>query len=153
MILMHICQLNLDMFRFVQNAFSALSNSFDSLFDREDKRNELGGSPASQEHGADKAIQRSIEKMRKNIKAEMKGMLKELQDTLREMEEQNKNQMNSISATQQLMIQAMQQNEEEVIENGEENQLEEGEEGESESDLSASSLSLGDMARLSTNKW
>ena len=91
--------------------------------------------------------------MRKNVKAEMKGMLKELQDTLREMEEQNKNQMNSISATQQLMIQAMQQNEEEVVENGEENQLEEGEEGESESDLSTSSLSLGDMARLSTNKW
>ena len=143
--------LNLDMFRFVQNAFSALSNSFDSLFDREDKRNELGGSLASQEHGV--AFQRSIEKMRKNIKAEMKGMLKELQDTLREMEEQNKNQMNSISATQQLMIQAMQQNEEEVIENGAENQLEEGEEGESESDLSASSLSLGEMARLSTNNW
>ena len=135
----------------MQNAFSALSNSFDSLFDREDKRNELGGSLASQEHGA--LFQRSIEKMRKNIKAEMKGMLKELQDTLREMEEQNKNQMNSISATQQLMIQAMQQNEEEVVENGEENQLEEGEEGESESDLSASSLSLGDMARRSTNKW
>ena len=135
----------------MQNAFSALSNSFDSLFDREDKRNELGGSSSSQEHGADKAIQRSIEKTRKNLKAEMKGMLKELQDTLREMEEQNKNQFNSITMTQQLMIQAMQQNEEKVIENGDENHLEDP--GGSESDLSASSLSLGDMARLSTNKW
>ena len=151
MIHMHTSlNLILTIFRFVQNAFSALSNSFDSLFDREDERNELGGSPASQEHGADKAIQRSIEKTRKNLKAEMKGMLKELQDTLREMEEQNKNQLNSITMTQQLMIQAMQQNEEKSIENGDENHLEE--EG-SESDLSASSLSLGDMARLSTNKW
>ena len=146
MIHMHTSlNLILTIFRFVQNAFSALSNSFDSLFDREDERNELGGSPASQEHGADKAIQRSIEKTRKNLKAEMKGMLKELQDTLREMEEQNKNQLNSITMTQQLMIQAMQQNEENVIENGDENHLEEGG---SESDLSASSLSLGDMARL-----
>jgi flagellar biosynthesis GTPase FlhF len=105
---------------FVKMAYNALSSSFDSLFDREDKETELSNSPASQEQRENRAIQRSIEKTKKQLKAEMKGQFKELQLTLREMEEQSKLDMASIQEqiasavaesqqlTQQLLVQAIQ---------------------------------------------
>ena len=109
---------------FVKMAYNALSSSFDSLFDREDTKNEISNSPASQEQRENRAIQRSIEKTKKQLKAEMKGQFKELQLTLREMEEQSKLDMASIQEhistaiasavaesqqlTQQLLVQAIQ---------------------------------------------
>jgi len=99
---------------FVKTAFSALSNSFDSLFDREDTLKELGNSPKSQEHRTDNATQRSIEKMRKNLKAELKGQFEQLQLSLRETEEQNKEDIwrieeliSKLAESQQLMVQAI----------------------------------------------
>ncbi|KAL9180558.1 hypothetical protein ACHAXT_011011 [Thalassiosira profunda] len=106
---------------FVKHAFSALSSSFDSLFDREDTLNALGNSPgAHHENREEKALQRSIDKTRKQLKSEFKGMFNQLQLSLTEMEAQNKADMSKIEAhiskaiassiqeTQQLMVQAAQ---------------------------------------------
>jgi len=137
---------------FVVRTFSALSSSFDSLFDREDNRNEFGSSPASsQEHRTDKAIQRSIEKSRKNIKSEMKGMLDQIQLSLREMEEKNQAQLNALAESQQLMMQAIAHNQDEngVVANGihnEEDHLVEQEDDELISN--ASSISLDELGKL-----
>jgi len=136
---------------FVVRTFSALSSSFDSLFDREDNRNEFGSSPASQEHRTDKAIQRSIEKSRKNIKSEMKGMLDQIQLTLREMEEKHLAQMNALAESQQLMMQAITHNQDEngVVVNGihdDEDHLVEQEDDELISN--ASSISLDELGKL-----
>ncbi|KAL7554019.1 hypothetical protein ACHAWF_017627 [Thalassiosira exigua] len=75
---------------FVNNAFSALSKSFDSLFDREDSHKEIGHSPAAREYRTDKAIQRSIEKTKKHLKSELKGMFEQMQLSIKELEEENK---------------------------------------------------------------
>ena len=137
---------------FVVRTFSALSSSFDSLFDREDNRNEFGSSPASQEHRTDKAIQRSIEKSRKNIKSEIKGVLDQIQLTLREMEEKNQAQMNALAESQQLMMQAIvahNQDENGVVSNG----IHDGDDHlvEQEDDeliSNASSISLDELCKL-----
>jgi len=107
---------------FVKSVFSALSNSMDSLFDREASQKEVRGrSPVAQEHRTDKAIQRSIDKTRKTLKAELKTMFDQMQLSLREMEEQNKEDMSkmediisnaiasAIEESHQLMVEALQQ--------------------------------------------
>ncbi|KAL7533458.1 hypothetical protein ACHAXR_007573 [Thalassiosira sp. AJA248-18] len=81
---------------FVKYAYSAMSNSFDSLFDSEEGHREFGNSPVTQEHRSDKAIQHSIEKTRKTLKAELKGMFDQLQLSLREMEEKQQGDMSQI---------------------------------------------------------
>lgn len=131
---------------FVVRTFSALSSSFDSLFDREDNRNEFGSSPASQEHRTDKAIQRSIEKSRKNLKSEMKGMLDQLQLTLREMEEKNQAQMNVLAESQQLMMQAIAHNQDGIHDHGDDHLVEQYLDDEVISN--ASSISLDELGKV-----
>lgn len=125
---------------FIVNTFSALSNSFDSLFDAgEDTRNELGNSASSQEHRADNALHRSIEKTRKSIKSELKGMLEQMTMSLREMEDQHKAQF---AETQDLIIQLRQG----ILQEEEENNFDFVEDGsESNHNSSASSLSIGEI--------
>ena len=131
---------------FIQNAFSSMSNTFDTLFDREDERNELTSSSSANVNRTDNALQRSIEKSRKNIKVDLKSMLEQLQLSLREMEEQTKIDISNaitsaIAQSQQHIIEAMNQNQEDNI-------LRE-EESESDHNSSDSSLSIGDVANLS----
>jgi len=137
---------------FVVRTFSALSSSFDSLFDREDNRNEFGSSPASQEHRTDKAIQRSIEKSRKNLKSEMKGMLDQIQLTLREMEEKHLAQMNVLAESQQLMMQAIAHNQDEngvvvngILDHGDDHLVEQEDD---ELISNASSISLDELGKV-----
>mmetsp|Transcript_42055 Transcript_42055/g.88287 ORF Transcript_42055/g.88287 Transcript_42055/m.88287 type:complete len:311 (+) Transcript_42055:2-934(+) len=99
---------------FVKTSFSAMSNSYDSLFDREDAQKELGTSQSSQENRRDEAIQRSIEKSRKTLKNDLKGQFEQLQISLREIEEQNKDdvsrieeQISALVESQQLLVQAI----------------------------------------------
>ena len=63
----------------VQSAFNAFSNTMDSLVDREDIRKELENPHASKDHRSDEALHRSIEKVRKNLKGDVKGMLEQMQ--------------------------------------------------------------------------
>ena len=82
---------------FVQTSFSALSSSFDSLFDIEDSHQEYGNSSDSHEtHRSDKAIQKSIEKTKKTLKSELKTVFDQMQLSLREMEERQQDDMASI---------------------------------------------------------
>lgn len=140
---------------FVKSVFSALSNSIDSLVDREDSQKELGGSsPAAQDHRADTAIQRAIEKTRKNLKSELKSMFDQLQLSLREMEDQNKQEFahieesisnaiaSAIAQSQQHMVEAIQSQQSREGEDYSSVDSEDGPE-----DISETSLSLGDVAR------
>ena len=154
---------------FVKSVFSALSNSMDSLFDREASQKEVRGrSPVAQEHRTDKAIQRSIDKTRKTLKAELKTMFDQMQLSLREMEEQNKEDMSkmediisnaiasAIEESHQLMVEALQQQQSDRRawdRSGSRDRVDISsiEEEAGMSDGSGSSLSVGDVERSSSN--
>jgi PAS domain S-box-containing protein len=85
---------------FIATTFSNLSSTFDSLFDRSD-HNILEGantreSTGTQEQRSEQKIQRSIEKSRKQLKSELKGMFEQIQFSLREQDDQNKKELASL---------------------------------------------------------
>ena len=85
---------------FITTTFSNLSSTFDSLFDRSD-HNILEGantreSTGTQEQRSEQKIQRSIEKSRKQLKSELKGMFEQIQFSLREQDDQNKKELASL---------------------------------------------------------
>ena len=85
---------------FITTTFSNLSSTFDSLFDRCD-HNILEGantreSTGTQEQRSEQKIQRSIEKSRKQLKSELKGMFEQIQFSLREQDDQNKKELASL---------------------------------------------------------
>mmetsp|Transcript_3132 Transcript_3132/g.6526 ORF Transcript_3132/g.6526 Transcript_3132/m.6526 type:complete len:1247 (+) Transcript_3132:71-3811(+) len=84
---------------FIETMFSYLSSTFDSLFDRSDN-DILEGfnmeSTGTQEQRSDQNIQRSIEKSKKQLKHELKGMFEQIQYSLKEQDEQNKRELVSL---------------------------------------------------------
>eukprot|EP00984_Skeletonema_dohrnii_P003363 scaffold1131_cov125-Skeletonema_dohrnii-CCMP3373.AAC.4 len=84
---------------FIETMFSYLSSTFDSLFDRSDN-DILEGfnmeSTGTQEQRSEQNIQRSIEKSKKQLKHELKGMFEQIQYSLKEQDEQNKRELVSL---------------------------------------------------------
>lgn len=105
--------------RFIKMTFSYFSTSFDSLFDENDNFLHIGASLAPKDQRLDKDIQRYIEKSKKHIKHELKGMFEQLQLSLREQENQHKQDMinveerilravSVIGKSNQLLLQSLQ---------------------------------------------
>ncbi len=84
---------------FIENMFSNLSSTFDSLFDKSDN-DILEGfkmeSSGTQEQRSEQNIQRSIEKSKKQLRHELKSMFEQMQFSLKEQEEQNKRELASL---------------------------------------------------------
>lgn len=83
---------------FVKATFTVLSNSFDSLLDWDDDH-ALGGEFGESQERSEKVLQRSIEKTRKDLKMELRGQFKQLEMSLREVEENNQVDVLSLQAT------------------------------------------------------
>ena len=84
---------------FIENMFSNLSSTFDSLFDKSDN-DILEGfkmeSSGTQEQRSEQNIQRSIEKSKKQLRHELKSMFEQMQFSLKEQEEQSKRELASL---------------------------------------------------------